>query len=240
MGRIRNLTADEILAQMYWGKKICRLEELPEISNVVFMGMGEPSDNAANVIQACEQLTTREMFSLSASKVTVSTVGPTPEAFMDFARARCVMAWSVHAVDDDLRKRLVPTTKYSMVQLRQGLIDALLERPMNARTCMLEVALMRGVNDGLDHADQLAEFTQGIIDQVPGAKPHINLIPFNDIGVQATMYERPNNSDVVAFQKHLQSKGMHVHVRTTRGDDKTAACGQLATSKKTSSSSKTP
>ena len=100
---------------------------------------------------------------------------------------------------------------------------------------MLEVALMRDVNDGLEHADELAEFTQAIIDQVPGVKPHINLIPFNDIGVQST-FERPHKDVVAAFQQQLQSKGMHVRVRTTRGDDKTAACGQLATSKKTPSS----
>jgi 23S rRNA (adenine2503-C2)-methyltransferase len=240
MGRIRNLTADEILAQMYWGKKLCRLEELPEISNVVFMGMGEPSDNAANVVRAAEQLTTREMFSLSASRVTVSTVGPTPASFMDFASARCVLAWSVHAVNDELRRRLVPTTRHSMVDLRRGLIDALLVRPFNARTCMLEVALMRGVNDGPEHADELADFTQVIIDEVPGVKPHINLIPFNEIGVHSAGYERPSNGAVLDFQKRLQAKGMHVHVRATRGDDKTAACGQLATSQRKPSSVKMP
>ena len=146
-----------------------------------------------------------------------------------------MLAWSVHAVNDDLRKKLVPTTKYSMAELRQGLIDGLLSRPMNARTCMLEVALMRDVNDGLDHADELAEFTQVLIDNVPGCKPHINLIPFNDIGMHST-YQRPLNHDVVAFQKRLQEKGLNAHVRTTRGDDKTAACGQLATSRKASMS----
>jgi 23S rRNA (adenine2503-C2)-methyltransferase len=98
---------------------------------------------------------------------------------------------------------------------------------------MLEVALMRNVNDRLGHADELAEFTQVLINQVPGIKPHINLIPFNDIGKHST-YERPLNDDVVAFQKRLQEKGLYAHIRSTRGDDKTAACGQLATSKKAS------
>jgi 23S rRNA (adenine2503-C2)-methyltransferase len=168
---------------------------------------------------------------MSASKVTISTVAPTPDAFREFAKAPCVLAWSVHAVNDDLRKKLVPTTKYSMDELRQGLIDGLLERPMNARTCMLEVALMRNVNDRLEHADELAEFTQVLIDRVPGIKPHINLIPFNDIGMHST-YEKPEMEDVIAFQKRLQSKGLCAQVRTARGDDKTAACGQLATNKK--------
>jgi 23S rRNA (adenine2503-C2)-methyltransferase len=194
---------------------------------------GEPSDNAENVVKATNILTTRELFQMSASKVTVSTVAPTPDAFYEFAKAPCVLAWSVHAVNDDLRKKLVPTTKYSMAELRQGLINGLLSRPMNARTCMLEVALMRDVNDRLGHADELAEFTQVLINQVPGIKPHINLIPFNDIGKHST-YERPLNDDVVAFQKRLQEKGLYAHIRSTRGDDKTAACGQLATSKKAS------
>jgi len=239
MGKLRSLTADEILAQMFYAQKLCRIEELPAISNVVFMGMGEPSDNAPNVVQATKVLTTRRFFSLAANKVTVSTVAPTPECFMDFAQSPCVLAWSVHAVRDDLRKKLVPTTRYSMVELRQGFIDALLTKPLNGRTCMLEVALMREVNDRIEHADDLVEFVQGMVDQVPGIKPHVNLIPFNDIG--QSLYQKPLAEDVTAFQKHLQSKGVYTHVRTTRGDDKTSACGQLATTRpRTSSKRKLP
>jgi 23S rRNA (adenine2503-C2)-methyltransferase len=237
MGKLRSLTADEILAQMFFAKKLCRLQELPTISNVVFMGMGEPSDNAVNVVKAAKVLTTRRFFSLAANKVTISTVAPTPECFMDFAQSPCVLAWSVHAVRDNLRKKLVPTTKYTMVELRQGLIDALLSRPMNGRTCMLEVALMRNVNDRIEHAEDLVKFVEGMVEQVPGIKPHVNLIPFNDIG--QSLYEKPLPADVTAFLKHLQSKGVYTHVRTTRGDDKTSACGQLATTKP-SSKKKTP
>ncbi len=229
MGKLRSLTADEIVAQMFYANKLCRHEGLPTISNVVFMGMGEPADNAQNVARAAKVLTTRKFFSLAANKVTISTVAPTPECFMEFAQSPCVLAWSVHAVRDDLRKKLVPTTKYSMVELRQGLIDALLTRPLNARTCMLEVALMRGVNDRIEQADDLVEFVRGMMDQVPGIKPHVNLIPFNDIG--QSLYQKPLPEDVSAFQKHLQSKGVYTHVRATRGDDKTSACGQLATTK---------
>ena len=236
MGKLRDLTSDEILAQMFFAKKIGRLEGLPEISNVVFMGMGEPADNAANVIRAAEILTTRELFQLSASKVTVSTVGPTPDAFMKFARAPCALAWSVHAVNDQLRKRLVPTTKYSMAELRQGFIDALLQRPLNSRTTMLEVALMAGVNDSMEAADELAQFSKVIVDSVPGCKLMINLIPYNDIG--QTIYAKPTNDAVVAFQHRLQDQGLYAHIRTTRGDDKTAACGQLATKKSVQKSSK--
>eukprot|EP00536_Pseudo-nitzschia_multiseries_P019044 jgi/Psemu1/265142/estExt_Genewise1Plus.C_37000001 len=229
MGKLRNLTADEILAQMFFAQKLCRLEDLPAVSNIVFMGMGEPSDNMPNVVRAATTLTTRTFFQMAANKVTISTVAPNPECFMELAKAPCILAWSVHAVRDDLRKKLVPTTKYSMVELRQGLIDALLTRPMNGRTCMLEVALMRDVNDRIEHADDIVEFVQGMVDQVPGIKPHVNLIPFNDIG--QSLYQKPLNEDVKAFQKHLLSKGVFTHVRTTRGDEKTSACGQLATTK---------
>jgi 23S rRNA (adenine2503-C2)-methyltransferase len=229
MGKIRDLTSDEILAQMFFAKKICRLNGLPEISNIVFMGMGEPADNSENVVKAVEILTKNELFQLSASKVTVSTVAPTPDAFKDFAKAPCVMAWSVHAANDALRKKLVPTSKHSMAELRQGFIDALLERPQRQRTAMLEVALMKGVNDSLKEADEMAEFAQVISDSVPGSKLMINLIPFNDIG--QTLYQKPTNNDVVAFQKRLQSHGLYSHIRATRGDDATAACGQLATKK---------
>eukprot|EP00980_Cylindrotheca_fusiformis_P025050 scaffold12976_cov141-Cylindrotheca_fusiformis.AAC.4 len=160
MGKLRSLTSDEILAQLFFAKKLCRLEGLPEITNIVFMGMGDAADNVENVVKATEIMTTRELFQLSASRVTVSTVGPSPDAFHQFAKAPCVIAWSVHAANDELRKQLVPTTKYSMNELRQGLIDALLSRPMNGRIAMLEVALMHGVNDSLQEAQELADFTK--------------------------------------------------------------------------------
>lgn len=230
MGRVRDLTTDEILAQMFFAKKICRLEGLPEISNIVFMGMGESADNADNVVKATQILTTRELFQLAAAKVTVSTVGPTPDAFKLFSEAPCVIAWSVHAANDQLRKKLVPTTKYPMAELRQGLIDALLERPANLRTTMLEVALMKGVNDSVKEADELAEFARVITDSVPGLKLMVNLIPFNDIG--NTEFERPEPEDVDAFRQRLQERGIFAHARAARGDDKTAACGQLSTKKK--------
>jgi 23S rRNA (adenine2503-C2)-methyltransferase len=182
-----------------------------------------------SVVEATKIMTTRELFQLSASRVTVSTVGPSPDAFKAFSEAPCVIAWSVHAANDELRKQLVPTTKHSMSELRQGLIDALLARPMNGRTTMLEIALMQGVNDSLKEADELAAFTQVIIDSVPGCKVMVNLIPFNDIGHGE--FEKPKDEDVVAFRKRLQSYGIFAHTRATRGDDKTAACGQLATMK---------
>jgi 23S rRNA (adenine2503-C2)-methyltransferase len=229
MGKLRSLTSDEILAQMFFARKICRLYDLPAVSNVVFMGMGEPADNADSVIKAVEILTTRQLFQLSATKITVSTVAPTPDSFRQFAKAPCALAWSVHAANDELRRKLVPTTKHTMVELRQGLIDALLDRPHNFRTTMLEIALMAGVNDSEKEADELAEFARVITDTVPGCKLIVNLIPFNDIG--QTLYQTPKKEAVEAFMRRLWGCGVHAHIRVQRGDDESAACGQLATKK---------
>eukprot|EP00543_Licmophora_paradoxa_P007598 CAMPEP_0202454038 /NCGR_PEP_ID=MMETSP1360-20130828/11870_1 /ASSEMBLY_ACC=CAM_ASM_000848 /TAXON_ID=515479 /ORGANISM="Licmophora paradoxa, Strain CCMP2313" /LENGTH=233 /DNA_ID=CAMNT_0049073263 /DNA_START=317 /DNA_END=1018 /DNA_ORIENTATION=- len=221
----------DLLAQLFFARKICRTEDLPEVTNIVFMGMGEPSDNVEAVTKAATILTTRELFQLSATKVMISTVAPSPEAFLKLAEAPCVLAWSVHAANDSLRKKLVPTTRYSMVELRQGLIDALNKRSNPVlRTTMIEVALMAGVNDSLQDADDLAEFVKPILEEVPGSKLVVNLIPFNDIG--HPIFQKPSQETVACFQKRLWQQGIVTHIRSTRGDDESAACGQLATKRR--------
>lgn len=228
MGKLRSLTSDEILVQLFFAVQQCRREGLPPITNVVFMGMGEPGDNVVNVKKAANIMTTRELFQLAASRVTISTVAPSPETFMELGGANAMLAWSVHAARDELRRQLVPTTKYTMAELRQGLVDALLSRTL--RTTMLEIALMKGVNDGEREADELADFCREIMNQVPGCKLICNLIPFNDIGQDR--YQKPEMAQVKAFQTRLQQQGIYAHIRSTRGDDESAACGQLATKKK--------
>lgn len=229
MGKLRSLTSTEILAQHFYALKICRLASLPTIHNVIFMGMGEPCDNVEEVRDAVKVLTHGDLFQLGKTKVTVSTVAPSPEAFAELKDAPCALAWSVHAANDKLRKKLVPTTKHSMNELRQALIDALLSRKKRMRTIMLEVALISGVNDGALAAKELAEFSQVIIDQVPSVKVVVNLIPFNDIGHPT--FQTPSMESVRSFQKILSESGIRALVRTTRGDDEGAACGQLATKK---------
>lgn len=195
-------------------------------------GMGEPADNAASVRGAIRIMSKNELFQLSATRITVSTVAPTPQSFMEFVDSKCVLAWSVHAVRDELRKKLVPTTKYSMEELRRGLIDTLKKRSL--RTCMVEVALMEGVNDSIREANELAEFVLNIMNEVPRSKLICNLIPYNDIGGAGgtIAYKKPSMKRVLAFQKRLQDLGVYAHVRGTRGDEESAACGQLATSRK--------
>jgi len=162
----------------------------------------------------------------------VSTVAPTPEAFHEFKDSRCALAWSVHAVRDELRKQLVPTTKYTMDQLRQGFIDTLKQRSL--RTAMIEIALIDGVNDSIREADELAAFVDEITAQVPGCNIICNLIPYNDIGGggTASSFRKPSMERVMEFRKRLQELGVYAAVRGTRGDDESAACGQLVTSRK--------
>ncbi|CAJ1965884.1 unnamed protein product [Cylindrotheca closterium] len=218
--KIRPLTSSEILAQLFFAKKLCRLEGIPDITDIVFMGMGDSVDNIENIIKATKIMTTRDLFQLSASRVTVSTVGPSPESFKAVAEAPCVIAWSVQATNDDLRKQLVPTTKYSIEELREGLIEAMLERPINGRTVLLELTLMKGVNDSLNEAEELASFAEVISERVTGCKVSINLIPYNDVGPRGEMeqnkYQRPDHKDAVAFQEYLQDHGLFSHVRTTQ------------------------
>lgn len=115
-----------------------------------------------------------------------------------------------------------------MEELRQGLIDTLSKRPMNLRITMLEYVLLGDLNDSMQHADELADFAKVIVDSVPGCKLVVNLIPYNDTG--DNVFRKPSKQASMAFQKRLQYEhGLYSFVRLTRGDDESAACGQLAT-----------
>ena len=242
MGKLRSLTADEILVQVYYASKVCRISSdvsttqgdavvrLPKVDNIVFMGMGEPADNAHAVLSAVQTMVDRSMFGLAQSKITISTVAPDPSAFATLGQASAALAWSVHAVDDALRRRLVPTTKYSMEELRIGLVNALQTRANKLRRAMLEVALIEGVNDSDTDAKSLAQFSRAIMNDVNGSKVVVNLIPYN--AIDHPTYCAPSKERVLEFQKIITDSGVLCYVRTTRGDDESAACGQLATKKR--------
>lgn len=193
----------------------------------VDQGMGEAGDNIDSVTKAVEVMTDKSCFGLAPSKITISTVGPEPQVFEKLTRAGTVLAWSVHAVRDDLRKRLVPTTRHSMEELKDGVVKALVHRSRRLRNLMMEVTLIDGINDGMDEAIELADFALDLIDRVEGIKLMVNLIPFNDIGYD--QYKRSSDRNISLFQKVLVKKGIKAYVRTTRGDEESAACGQLAT-----------
>mmetsp|Transcript_49434 Transcript_49434/g.73541 ORF Transcript_49434/g.73541 Transcript_49434/m.73541 type:complete len:593 (+) Transcript_49434:221-1999(+) len=254
MGKLRSLASDEILVQMYYATKLCRIlsdhllsnryDDQPTflypIDNIVFMGMGEPADNSEHVVPAAQILTDHQGFSVARAKTTISTIAPSPQSFRELGVAPAVLAWSVHAVDDALRKRLVPTTKHTMIELRDGFVRVLRERPNKRMTmAMLEIVLIDRVNDSLDCAHDLVAFSKAILEGVgKDLKLVINLIPYNDIGDigdiggGGVVYKKPTRERVRAFQDYLTDRGLFAFIRTTRGDEESAACGQLATKKK--------
>lgn len=231
MGRLRSLRAEEILLQAFYGRQTVRELSMPPLEGVVFMGMGEPADNADEVVLAARALGDDARFRFSRARVTISTVAPSPDSFASLARAGCVLAWSVHAADDGLRRRLVPTTRHSMVQLRDGLSEALLSLPKNARQCMIEVVLIEGVNDRPEDAAAMLDFLLPLIAATRHAKVMVDLIPYNAVD-HADAFRKPSFERVRDYQRVLKAGGVFTFVRTTRGDDGDAACGQLATRRK--------
>jgi 23S rRNA (adenine2503-C2)-methyltransferase len=215
---------------------ICSVNQdvLPRIDNIVFMGMGEPADNVDAVIRAANALVDRKMFTFAQSKVTISTVAPDVSSFDKIGDAPALIAWSVHAVKDSLRQKLVPTTKDSMENLRRSLVETLSKRSRSMRRTMLEVVLIKGVNDSDKDAARLGKFAQSIVNDIEGAKVVVNLIPFNDIGHPS--HETPSTARVLEFQKQVikngNAKSILCYLRSTRGDEESSACGQLATKRR--------
>ena len=179
--RMRNLNPDEIYDQVAKVNTQCLVHYEKNLTNIVFMGMGEPADNGEAVVKVANTLADRRMFGLAQSKVTISTVAPDPSAFLTLGKAPAALAWSVHAVDDTLRRTVVPTTKHTMEELRSGLVQALSSRSNKLRRTMLEVALIEDVNDSDKDPKLLAEFAQSIMSDVAGSKVVVNLIPYNAI-----------------------------------------------------------
>ena len=194
--------------------------------------MGEPADAADAVVPAAFAMAHDLQFQLPSGRISISTVGPTPQSFATLAQAPGKLAWSVHASDNVLRKQLVPTTNYRMEELREGFIVALQGRSKRMRRAMLEVTLLDQINDTPEAAHHLADFCQDIVDRVSGSKLVVNLIPWNDISASfgpAAFYGPPTPERVEAFQQILSERGIFSTVRRARGDDQSSACGQLTT-----------
>lgn len=234
MGKLRSLTAEEILAQIYWANKACRVNGIFPIENIVFMGLGEPADNVGPVTRAAQNLVHPKMFQMAPRRVTISTVAPSPDSFEQLGQSEVVLAWSVHASRDELRKELVPTTQYSMTELRAGLIRTLQGRRKTLRNTMLEMTLLDQINDSEEDALHLVDFCRPLLKEVEGIKLVVNLIPWNDIGAThgpAALYRKPSPARISAYQATLTTHGIMCYVRTTRGDEENAACGMLTTKK---------
>ena len=214
-----NLTAAEIIAQVWLVQR--RLQELGEaqgITNVVLMGMGEPLLNFDATVTATDLMMDDWAFGLSKRRVTISTAGVVP-AIYELGKVTDVsLAVSLHAPDNSLRNELVPINrKYPIEELLEACrhyLDGLGER----RSITIEYTLMKGVNDSLEQADAVAGLLRGL-------RCKVNLIPFNPF--PASGFERPETETVKAFQNRLMNHGYATMLRTTRGEDIDAACGQL-------------
>ncbi len=216
-----NLNTSEIIGQLRIAMR--RLAEVyPDrnrtVTNVVMMGMGEPLLNIDNVLPAVELMMDDLGYGISKRKVTVSTAGVVPGIEKLIDTTDVSLAISLHAPNDELRNELVPINKkYPIARLLD--VCATYARNLGEkRTITVEYTVIDGVNDAPEHAQQLSRLLQGF-------PCKINLIPFNPF--PGTSYKRPSMTAVRAFQDRLVRDGYSVTVRTTRGDDINAACGQL-------------
>ncbi len=219
---VRNLTADEIVGQLLLAKDLLEdwehpSEERRQITNLVFMGMGEPLLNTDAVIKAVQCFTDGDGLALTKRRVTVSTSGIAPELQRLGEECGAALAISLHAVEDDLRNQLVPINrKYNL----QSLMDAIRAYPTlsNARRVTFEYIMLNEVNDRKQDA-------RGLIRLIQGIPAKINLIPFNPW--PGADYLPSTDQAINQFAEIVRKAGFTVTVRKTRGQDILAACGQL-------------
>ncbi len=213
----RGLGAEEIVLQVLLARGY--LEPGEALTNLVFMGMGEPLHHYDKTARAIRLLTHPEGGGLSTRRLTVSTVG-LPQGIRrlgeDFA-GKVGLAVSLHAPDDETRSRIIPMNRrYPLSELMQALRDYPLPK---RRRLTIEYTLIRDVNDSMRHASLLCD----LLSDLP---VKINLIPMNPI--ERSSLRAPDASGVARFREHVAGAGYSCFVRTTRGDDVAAACGQLA------------
>ena len=218
MGFRRHLSAGEIIEQVLHFERKLRAKS-QRLTKVVVMGMGEPLHNYEATLEALDRLNDHDGFNFGARRTTISTVGLVPAIERYTREDRPYnLAVSLHAVDDDLRASMLPINKrYPLKELR-----AACQRYVNqsGRRLTFEWALVRDVNDNIDHAEALAKWINNML-------CHVNLIPLNPTQGypgEPTPTERAN-----AFKERLQKHGISCTIRMRRGIDINAGCGQLAT-----------
>lgn len=216
----RNLTIAEIVAQVWQANRwlSAKTHGKRRITNVVFMGMGEPLLNLDNVIKAVAIIKDDLGFGLSKRRITLSTAGVVPALYRLQEQTDVSLAVSLHAPDDELRSQLVPLNrKYPIKELLAACRHYIADKPYRAITW--EYVMLAGVNDSEQHARALIGLIQGIPSKV-------NLIPFNPFF--GTRYQCSSPAAIDRFRAILVAQGITTITRKTRGDDIAAACGQLA------------
>lgn len=219
LGLKRNLDAGEIVDQVYLARQL--LEELEpgrKLTNLVYMGMGEPLHNYDNMIKSVRILCNDKGAKLGQRRVTVSTSGLVPKLEkLGKEDVRPNLAVSLNAPNDEIRDQVMPINrKWNIAKL----LDALRAYPLEQRRRItFEYVLLAGINDSLRDASQLAKLLRGF-------RCKVNIIPYNPH--PEAPYQRPSDAVVEAFQMECKRLGLPTYLRRPRGDDIDAACGQLA------------
>ncbi|WLQ17291.1 23S rRNA (adenine(2503)-C(2))-methyltransferase RlmN [Hahella aquimaris] len=217
----RNLSSAEIIGQLWVAARSFGDYDLSKeryVTNVVFMGMGEPLLNFDNVVRACDVMMDDFGFGISKRRLTVSTSGLVPALDKLGDVTDVSLAISLHAPNNPLRDVLVPVNKKYPIEELLAACHRYLGKLSDKRRITVEYTLIAGVNDSETHARELRDLLRDL-------PCKINLIPFNPFPNSG--YERPSRNATLRFQKVLSDAGYVATIRTTRGDDIDAACGQL-------------
>jgi len=211
-GFLGNLTTGEIINQVQ------SLPEFEKLTNIVYMGMGEPMDNVEAVLNSIEIMTSPWGYEWSPKRITVSTIGIIPAMNTFLERSQAHLAVSLHSPFDDERREIMPIQNvYPITQVVSEIRRWQLGRQ---RRVSFEYIMFKGVNDTSRHANELVRLLHGI-------KCRVNLIRFH--AIPDTPLEGTSPESIVTFQNHLKAKGLTVTIRASRGEDIFAACGLLST-----------
>lgn len=215
LGLRRNLTVAELVAQVLAAQDLLKPGE--RITNIVFMGMGEPLANYDNLVEALEVLLADWGLDLSGRRITISTVGLLPQMIRLVRETPVQLAVSLTGTSEEQRSALMPVNRrYSLA----ALLETCRTLPLpQRRRITFEYVLLAGVNDGVADADRLAALLRGI-------RAKVNLIPFNPF--PGAPFDRPADHVVERFRERLLARNLFASVRRSRGLDVQAACGQLA------------
>ena len=210
-GFIRNLTAKEIIEQVLTIQRDTGLK----VTNIVFMGQGEPLLNLKNVLEALDMF--NHDFQIGSRRITISTSGIIPKINeLASYELQSTLAVSLHAPNHKLRAEIMPVeNKYPIEELKKSLLNYI---EKTGRRITIEYIMIHGFNDTVECAKELAYFLNDL-------KCNINLIPYNS--VEETKYRKSSNNDIMKFKYLLEHSGKKVTVRLERGADIDAACGQL-------------
>jgi 23S rRNA (adenine2503-C2)-methyltransferase len=219
MGFKRNLTFSEIVEQVIFFARLLKKED-EKITNIVFMGMGEPFLNYDDVLKAIRKLNDKDGFNLGSRNFSISTAGVVEGVKkLSTEKLQVNLALSLHAPNNTIRSEIMPINKRHPLDNVLKAVDDYIEK--TGRRVMLEYIMIKGVNDSNKEAEELAKIVKGKL-------YFVNLIPYNSTGV----FEASSQERIASFKKILEERGVSVTQRFSFGKDIEGACGQLANKNK--------